>query len=63
MHARRLGALPRATNEEHDEAAADGKAAAAYPFPERLISQLEGVPGIPVQALRLMRRGDWRCKG
>ena len=32
------------------------------PFPRQLISKLEGVPGVPMQILRLMRRGDWRVR-
>jgi hypothetical protein len=66
VHARRLGALPRATGDACARSLPDDDAPGAYgayPFPERLLSKLEGVPGMPLQALRLMRRGDWRCKG
>ena len=40
-----------------------GGAAATDAFPDKLVSTLEGIPGAPMQILRLMRRGDWRCKG
>ena len=33
------------------------------PFPVRLLEKLEGLPGVPEQMVRLMRRGDWHVRG
>ena len=32
-------------------------------FPEELFSKLDAITGVPAQIIRLMGRGDWRCKG
>ena len=32
-------------------------------FPRQLLDALQGVPGVPLQMLRLMKRGDWRVRG
>ena len=33
------------------------------PFSRQLLSNLEGVPGVPMQMIRILRRGDWRVRG
>ena len=35
---------------------------ARHEFTDQLVSKLQDVPGVPMQILRLMRRGDWRYR-
>jgi hypothetical protein len=70
---RRLGTLPASAAREAQTArmAQKAQAPAQEPsaedelatFSEKLLSDLHGVPGVPLQILRLMRRGDWRVRG
>ena len=65
QHKRRDLRMPRATHAETADAwggAGEGGAPSAPSFPEQLLSKLDSIPGVPDQIIRLMRRGDWRCK-